>query len=77
VYVANRVKRDDLRRYRLWLEGKKISQQTVAHILGDARCLFRWAEDSGYIERAPIPSRMLPRIQERPLDRLSEEEVSP
>ena len=75
LYVANRVKRDDLRRYRLWLEGKKVSLQTVAHILGDARCFFRWAEDSGYIDRAPIPTRMLPRIQERPPDRLSEEEV--
>jgi len=74
-HVANRIKRDDLRRYRLWLENKDISLQTVAHILGDARCFFRWAEDSGYIDRAPIPTRMLPRIQERPPDRLTDEEV--
>src|SRR5262249_9913324 len=74
-YVTNRVKRDDVRRYRLWLEGKDISRQTVGHILADARCFFRWAEDSGYIDRAPIPSRLLPRIQEQPPDRLSEEEI--
>jgi integrase len=75
-YVANRVKRDDVRRYRLWLETKNLATQTVAHILADARCFFRWAEDSGWIDRAPIPMRMLPRIQERVPDRLTDEEAS-
>ena len=67
---------DDLRRFRLWLERKDLSLQTVAHILSDARCLFRWAEDSGLIERAPVPRRLLPRIQERPPDRLNDDEVA-
>jgi integrase len=74
-YVAARVKRDDLRRYRLWLEAKELAALSVVHILADARCMFLWAEDSGYIERAPIPKRLLPRIQERPPDRLTDEEV--
>ena len=38
---------DDLRRYRLQLEKKSISRQTVAHLLSDARCLFRWCEKRG------------------------------
>ena len=55
---------DDLREYRLWLEGKGISVQTVAHVLSDARCFFRWCEDSGLILRAPVPRRLLPRHEE-------------
>lgn len=69
------VSKDDLRRYRLWLEKRPISSQTVSHVLSDARCMFRWCEDSGIIDQAPIPRKLLPRVQERPPDRLSEEEV--
>jgi integrase len=65
---------DDLRRYRLNLERKPISAQTVAHILSDARCLFRWCEDAGLVARAPVPRGLLPKIQERPPDHLTPEE---
>ena len=34
-----------------------------------------WSEDSGLIDRALIPRKLLPRIQERPPDRLTDEEV--
>ena len=72
-----KVTREDLRAYRLWLERKRtISLQTVAHILSDARCFFRWCEDSGFIDACPVPRKLLPRIQERPPDRLTEEEVA-
>ena len=70
-----RVTRDDLRRYRLWLERHEISPQTVAHILSDARCFFAWAVDAGHIARCPVPRRLLPRIQERAPDRLSDCDV--
>jgi len=70
-----RVMREDLRSYRLWLEEQDMAAMTVAHILADARCLFRWAEDAGYVDRAPIPRRLLPRIQEQPPDRLTDEEI--
>src|SRR5262249_34003423 len=70
-----RVKGEDVRGYRLWLEEQGISMTTVWHILSDARCLFRWAEDAGYIERSPLPRRVMPRLQERPPDRLTDEEV--
>ena len=65
---------DDLRRYRLQLEHKPISQQTVAHILSDARCLFRWSEDTGLVLKSPVPRGLLPKIQERPADHLTPEE---
>ncbi|MFH1765367.1 MAG: site-specific integrase [Gemmatimonadota bacterium] len=71
-----KVARDDLRSYRLWLEKKPIAIQTVHHILGSARCFFYWCLDSGYIDRSPVPRRLLPRIQERPPDRLTDEELS-
>lgn len=65
---------DDLRRYRLHLEKKSISKQTVAHVLSDARCLFRWCEAEGLVTRAPVPRGLLPRIQERPPDALTPDE---
>jgi len=73
--ILGRVKPDDLRAYRLWLERQGISLQTVSHILSDCRCFFLWCLDSGLIDRSPVPRRLLPKIQERPPDRLSDEEV--
>jgi integrase len=73
--VIARVRADDLRRYRLWLEQRDLSPQSVAHILSDARCFFGWAVDAGYASRTPVPRRLLPRIQERAPDRLSDVEV--
>ena len=67
----SRVTKEDLRAYRAWLDGRPISPQTVVHVLSDARCFFRWAEDAGYVERSPWPRRLQPRIQERPPDRLT------
>lgn len=72
---VTRVKPDDVRAYRLWLEEQGISMTTVWHVLSDARCLFRWAEDAGYVERSPFPRRVMPRLQEKPPDRLTDEEV--
>ena len=66
---------DELRRYRLELEQRPISRQTVAHILSDARCLFRWCEDEGLVRRSPVPRGLLPKIQERPPDHLTPDEV--
>jgi integrase len=64
-----------VRTYRLWLEKQGVSTQTVAHLLSDARCFFGWCEDSGLIDRSPVPRRLLPRIQERPPDRLTADQV--
>ena len=71
----DRVTGNDLRTYRLWLEEQKISVQTVSHVLADARCMLRWAESEGFLERSPFPRRLLPRIQEQPPKRLTDAEV--
>jgi integrase/recombinase XerC len=74
--LVARLTTDDLRGYRLWLEGRGLAQQTVAHILSDARRLLRWCEEARLTPRAPVPRRLLPKIQERPPDRLTEEELA-
>jgi integrase len=66
---------NDARLYRTWLEKQGITLQTVAHVLSDFRCLMLWAEDSGYVLRSPVPRKLLPRIQERPPDRLTDAEI--
>jgi integrase len=74
--LLHKVGKDDLRAYRLELERRgHLSVQSVRHILADVRCMLRWCEDSDLIERALIPRRFLPRVQERPPDRLTDEEV--
>lgn len=70
-----RLSPEDLRRYRLWLEGKGLKPTTVKHVLSDARCLLNWAEDAGFIDRSPFPKRLMPRLQERPPDRLTDTEL--
>ncbi|MFH1680233.1 MAG: site-specific integrase [Candidatus Eisenbacteria bacterium] len=70
-----KVTKDDLRYLRLALEQEPISVCTVHHILSQTRTFFLWCEDSGLIDRAPIPRRLFPRIQERPPDRLADEEL--
>ncbi len=66
---------DHVRGYRLWLEKRELAPQSVKHILSDLRCLLNWCEDSGLVDRSPFPRRVLPKIQERPPDRLTDEEV--
>lgn len=74
--LLHRLTKDHLRSYRLRLEGSHLSRQSVRHVLSDARCFLNWCEDTGLIDHAPIPARLLPRMQERPPDRLSDEAVA-
>jgi integrase/recombinase XerD len=69
------VRAEDLRRYRLHLERQPLSPQSVVHLLSDARCFLNWCEAEGLVERSPFPRKLLPRLQERPPDRLTDEEV--
>lgn len=74
--LLEKVGGDDVRAYRLWLERPgRLSLASVGHILADVRCLLRWAEDSGLIERCTFPRRVMPRLQERPPDRLTDEQA--
>ena len=72
------VTRIDLWEYRRWLETheRKLSPTSVWHILSDARCLFRWCEDVGKLERSPFPRGLMPKLEERPPDKLEAFEVS-
>jgi integrase len=71
---ARTVTPDHLRRYRSHLEGKGLKEQSVVHVLSDARCLFGWAAESGWIERSPWPRRLMPKAPENPPRYLTEEE---
>lgn len=73
--LVGRVTSEDLRQFRLWIEKQGKSPQTVSHILSDARCFFGWCEDTGLVAKSPVPRRLLPRLQERPPDRLTDSEV--
>jgi integrase len=73
--LLSKIGTEDLRAYRVWLEGRVSTPQTVAHVLSDARCMFGWAEDCGLLAKSPVPRKLLPRIQERPPDRLTDEEA--
>jgi integrase len=74
-FSLSHVSAETLRGYRLWLEKRPLSVQSVRHILSDIRCFLRWCEDRDLIDRSPVPRKLLPKIQERPPDRLTDEEV--
>jgi integrase len=74
--LLRRLSSDQVRAYRLWLEKHELTPQSIKHVLSDLRCLLNWCEDSGLSERSVFPRRVLPRIQERPPDRLTDEEVA-
>jgi integrase len=59
----------------LRLGEKGLSAQTVSHVLADLRCFLLWCVDEGLLDRSPFPRRVMPRIQERPPDRLTDDEV--
>ena len=67
---------EDVRRYRIFLERHRIAPQTVFHLLADAGCFFNWCVDAGLLVRSPVPRRIMPRIQERPPERLSDEAIA-
>ena len=75
--LVGRVAREDVRAFRLWLQSRtSLSQTSVWHVLSDVRCLFNWCEDAGLVERSPFPRRVMPRLQERPPDRLTDEQAA-
>lgn len=75
-FRLHKLKADHLRVYRLRLEKSHLSSQSVRHILSDVRCFLNWCEDTGLIERSPVPRKLLPKIQEQPPDRLNDEEIA-
>jgi integrase len=74
--VARRLRGDDVRRYRLWLERQGLKPYTVTHILSDLRALLLWASEECWIERSFFPRRVLPRVPETAPLGFSEEQVA-
>lgn len=72
----------DLRRLRNVLEakqrgrtGRPLSPMTVRHVLGDVRCMFRFAVDEcQLLDRSPVTRSLLPKITKSPVRPLSEEQ---
>lgn len=80
--LLHKISKDDLRTFSLRLGKRKVvggrkelSIQSVRHVCADVRCCLLWCEDSGLIERAPIPRKFLPKMQEQPPKRLTDAEV--
>ena len=74
--LLSRISPEDIRAYRLHLGKTDLSLQSVRHVLSDLRCILNWCHDGGLIDASPFPRRVLPKIQERPPDRLTDEEVA-
>ena len=66
---------DRLQQYRQELDGQRLAPKSVAHCLGDLRRFLNWCVECGYLDKSPFPHRILPRIQERPPDRVSDDEA--
>ena len=73
--LLGRLSKEHVRRYRMHLETFDLQPTTVWHILSDVRCMLNWCAEAGLIEHSPFPRRVMPRIQERPPDRLTDEEA--
>jgi len=70
------VTRRDLQEYAAWLQARgTLKLQTVAHVLADARCFFNWAVEAEYLTASPFPRKLMPRIEEKAPDRLSDDEL--
>ena len=74
--ALDRLTRDDIRRYRVWLDGRGLASMTVRHVLSDLRAFLLWAESECLLERSPLPRRVFPRIEERAPRGLLEHEVA-
>jgi integrase len=71
--LLERLQREDVRSFRLHLESRtSLSVTSVWHVLSDVRCLLNWCADAGLIEQSPFPRRVMPRLQERAPDRLTD-----
>jgi len=82
------VRPDHLREYRLHLqrlmkpakegeqERRLLTDQTVAHVLSEARSFFSWALEAGHVARSPIPKKLLPSTPEREPKPFTDEQVA-
>ena len=71
------VRKGDVRSLRRHLERSSgLSPATVVAVLSDARCLLSWCADEEMLDSSPFPRRkIMPKLQEQPPDRLTDEEA--
>jgi integrase len=74
--LLHRLTGEQIRSYRLWLDETGLSPQSVRHLLSDLRCILNWCTDAGLTASSRFPRRILPKIQERPPDRLTDDELA-
>jgi len=79
-YPVSAITEGHLRRYLKDLVALTISTQTVRHVLSDCRCFLLWCERKGCFKdsetkQSPFPKRLLPRIDELPAERVTDEEA--
>lgn len=65
----------ELRLIRSHCEARKLSPQTVRHILSEVRCLLRYALEIGEVFRVPSFSRVLPKVVEKAPRRLTDDQI--
>lgn len=74
---VDRLTKQDAWALRSWLEKKtKLSLQSVFHVLSDYRCFVNWMLEGELVSRSLFPKRVMPRLQEVPPKRLTDEEVA-
>jgi integrase len=71
-----RLTSEDIRKCARTLGESNLSPQSQHHVLADVRCFLNWCVEAGLLDRSPFPRRVMPRVEERPPDRLSDDEVS-
>ena len=79
-YRLDAVRVEHMRRLRASIEQprpkrKRLSPQTVKHVLSDVRCLFRYAVEVGEISESPFRASIMPKIKELAPQRLTDEQV--
>lgn len=74
--LVARVTANDLLAFKVWLLAGKATPETAVHILSDARCFFGWCCRSDLVAKYPVPKGLLPRVQERPPDRVTNEQAA-
>lgn len=70
--VLDRLTGEQIRAVRLRMEEGGLGAH---HALGDLRCFLHWCVEAGLLDRSPFPRRVMPRNEERPPDRLNDDEV--
>jgi integrase len=71
----DQVKYGQLRAFRGSLDQSDLSSTTVSYVMGDVRCLLRYALDVEAIQVNPWKASLMPKLPERAPKRLSDEEV--